>query len=78
MNLRKLKLIIELATTKENDPSFKQGLTHLLELEGNAVVERLDVQEAKLTDCPSCHYRFWSYSWHDPADCRSCGHSFVE
>ena len=78
MNLRKLKLIIELATTKENDPSFKQGLTNLLEFEGNAVVERLDVQEAKITECPRCHYRFWSYSFHDPADCRSCGHSFVE
>ena len=39
MNLRKFKLIIELATTKENDPSFKQGITNLLELEGNTVEE---------------------------------------
>lgn len=78
MNLRKLKLIIELATTKENDPSFKQGLTDMLELDGNTVVERLDVQEAKLAECPRCHYKFWAYNWHTPPDCPSCGKSLVE
>jgi len=78
MNFRKFKLIIELATIKENDPNFKQDLTDLLESDGNTVVERLDIQEAKLTECPRCHYRMWSYSWSDPPDCRSCGHSFVE
>ncbi len=78
MQLRKLKLIIELATTKGNDPNFKQGLTDLLELEGNTVVERLDIHEAKITECPRCHYKFWSYSWHDPSGCRYCHYSFVE
>jgi len=78
MNLRKFKLIIELATTKENDPSFKQDLTNLLEFEGSAVVERLDIQEAKLTDCPRCHYRFWSYSWHTPPSCPGCHRSRVD
>jgi uncharacterized protein with PIN domain len=78
VNLRKLKLIIELATTKENDPNFKQNLTDLLESGRDTVVERLDIQEAKLTECPRCYYKFWAYSWYDPPDCRSCGHSFVE